>query len=333
MKSSLKRILFFTAALYLGMACAASVASGDEPRIMWRGKDRFIALRDMAALYGCDIIGPASSTITLQNKWNAIVFHTDGREVRINGTLVWMHEPLEVVKGRYAIREVDARSVIDPILNPQRYLQNAGYRVVVIDPGHGGQDTGTRGRRGVEEKRAVLDIARRVRNQLASAGLKVYMTREGDRFVELDERCNKARRWGADLFISIHVNSAATQVPNGTETYVLAAAGYESTSGGSITGVQPGNRFENASAILGYQIHRALTAKVGTFDRGIRRSRFLVLREAPCPAVLVECAFLSNPREEEKVLSDGFRESLAQGITRGTLNYLNAVKRSKLAVP
>jgi N-acetylmuramoyl-L-alanine amidase len=296
-------------------------------------KERFVYLRDLAGLYSCDITGPEGRAITLRSRWNTLVFTTEGREVRVNGTLVWLHDRLQLVRGRWAIREVDARYVIDPVIRPELYLQKAGTRVIVLDPGHGGQDTGARGARGVEEKRAVLDIARRVRNQLTSAGYRVYMTREGDRFIELEERCRMARRWGADVFVSIHLNSAGNLSAAGTETYVLAAAGYESTAGGSSTASVPGNRHEAANAILGYQIQRALVGRVGLTDRGVKRSRFVVLKNAPCPAVLVECAFVSNRREEERLLREDFREAIAQGIARGTIQYMNTIRKAKLSAP
>ncbi|MCZ7591258.1 MAG: N-acetylmuramoyl-L-alanine amidase [Kiritimatiellae bacterium] len=182
----------------------------------------------------------------------------------------------------------------------------------------------------MEEKRVVLDVARRLRTHLVNAGFKVYLTRENDRFVELDERSRKAQRWGADLFISIHLNSAASTAAAGAETYVLAAAGYESTSGGLSNLTQPGNRFEAANTVVAYQIQRAMTQRLGANDRGVKRSRFLVLKNAPCPAVLVECAFVSNAREEEQLLQESRREALAQSLARGTINYLNLAKRAQL---
>ncbi|MFH0907453.1 MAG: N-acetylmuramoyl-L-alanine amidase [bacterium] len=299
--------------------------------ITWVGDKDYVTLKDLAKFYNCEMSGPRSRKITLYDKGLNVAFDTESRLVLVNGTLVMLHEPMRLVKGRWVIRAVDARKVIDPTLRPEAYLKDAGCRVIVLDPGHGGKDNGAQGRQGVQEKRVVLDVARRVRTHLVNAGLKVYMTRDGDRFVKLEERCSKAKGWGADLFVSIHLNSAASALPHGTETYVLAAAGYESTAGGRSRATAPGNRFEGPNAALGYAIHRSLTAKIGEGDRGLKRSRFLVLREAPCPAALVECLFVSNPAEEKHILSDAFRESVAQGISEGILNYVKTVKRSVLS--
>lgn len=323
-----------TSWVWLGLTLGlwAAPAPGDFP-VFWHEKEKYVSLRDIAAVYGMDISGPAAQRITLENRSQTIIFKTDSREVLYGGTVVWLHAPIVNVRGRWAVREVDARVVLDPLQRPDRYLKSVRHRVVVIDPGHGGQDTGAKGRRGVEEKRVVLDIARRLRAQLVNAGLKVYMTRENDRFIELDERCRKAARWGADLFISIHLNSAGTPTAAGTETYALAAAGYESTSGGLSNLSQPGNRFEAPNGVAAFQIQRAITSRLGSTDRGVKRSRFLVLKNAPCPAVLVECAFVSNPREEEKLLQETYREAIAQCLARGTVNYLNLAKRAQMETP
>ena len=258
-------------------------AAPAEPVPFWHEKEKYVALRDIAALHRMEMSDPVAQRVTLKNATHTLIFKTEGREL-----------------------------------------------LLVIDPGHGGQDTGAKGRRGVEEKRVALDIARRLRAHLVKAGHKVYMTRESDRFIELDERCRKAGRWGADLFVSVHFNSAGNPAAAGVETYVMASAGYESTSGGLSNLTQPGNRFEAVNGIAGYQIQRALVSRLGAIDRGVKRSRFLVLKNAPCPAVLVECGFLSNPAEEERLLQEEHREALAQSLARGTLNYLNLVKRAQL---
>jgi N-acetylmuramoyl-L-alanine amidase len=301
--------------------------------VFWHEKEKYVALRDLATLYQAELSGPSVQRFTMKNRWHTLIFKADSRETQINGTLVWLHEPMTLVRGRWSLREVDAARVIDPLVRPEHYLGGVGSRVVVIDPGHGGQDSGARGPRGVEEKRVALDIARRLRTHLVAAGVKVYMTRESDRFIELDERARRAGRLGGDAFISIHLNSAGSALASGTETYAMAAAGYSSTAGGLSNLSQPGNRFEGANGQLAYQIQKAVTVRVASEDRGVKRSRFLVLKEAPCPAVLVECGFVSNRREEEKLLTEEYREALAVGLARGTLNYLNLVKRAKLVTP
>lgn len=323
-----------TSLIWIGLALGlwAAPAKPDYP-VFWHQKEKYVALRDLAVLYKMDISGPVAQRVTLQNRSQTIIFKTDSREIVYGSTLIWLHAPIVHVRGRWAMREVDVRTVLDPLQRPGRYLQSVRYRVVVIDPGHGGQDTGAKSTRALEEKRVVLDIARRLRAHLVNAGYKVYMTRENDRFVDLDERSRKAARWGADAFISIHLNSAASASAAGIETYALASAGYESTSGGFSNLTQPGNKFDAANGILSHQIQRSLCTALGAPDRGVKRSRFMVLKNAPCPATLVECGFLSNSREEQRLLQESYRESVALGLARGTINYLNLAQRANQEAP
>lgn len=320
--------------LAVGLASAAHAAP-DPWRVVVAGGERYVALQDVAARYGLGFRVPPGPNVYLQSKWSSVVFRVDSREMSYNGTLVWLHAPMIKLRGKWVITESDAKKIVDPMMRPSAYLSGRGYKVVVLDPGHGQLDRGARGRRGVEEKGVVLDIAKRVRLQLANAGIKVYLTRENDRFVVLEDRSVKAARWGADAFVSIHLNSATSRKPKGVETYILAACGYPATAGRSGSRMErtsyAGNRFDHSSAVLGYYLQKSLVEKTRAEDRGLRRARFVVLRNAPCPAALVECGFVSNPDEEARILTNEHREKIALGISRGILEYINTVKRAHVA--
>lgn len=296
--------------------------------------ERFISLKDVADYYGFSMRVPPGRDIYLQNKPLSLRFEVDSRQCWYNGTLVWLHAPVLKLRGRWVVTEADVRKVIDPLLRTSGYLALRGYHVVVLDPGHGGLDRGARGRHGVEEKRVVLDIAKRARVHLANAGLKVYLTRETDRFIELGDR---ADQFNGDVFVSIHLNSSTDPDPKGLETYVLASSGYPPTAappGPPKSGlIHPGNRFDGANTILGYCLQKALLDKAKGEDRGIRRARFEVLREAQCPAALVECGFLSNSAEEQLMLSDKHREDIALAIAKGILDYIASVKNARGVAP
>lgn len=294
---------------------------------------RYVRLEELASFYGGTMDPAPTGGVWVRNRYADLFFRPDSRELRVGDIMVWLHEPMTRVRGHWAIREGDALFVVDPIIRPAEYLRRAGSRVVMLDPGHGGQDSGAKGKRGVEEKRAVLDIARRVRAHLQAAGLTVHMTREGDRFVELEERARIAKRAGADLLVSIHLNSAASTVAQGVETFVLAAPGFSSTAGGSKSGAQPGNQHGPASAQLGFQVQRALVGIPGVVDRGVKRARFIVLRNAPCAAVLVECGFLSHAEEERRFLQESHREEVARGIAKGIMNYVRLARQSQRVSP
>lgn len=323
------------AALLLAAVPAVRAGGLSSLRSTSHSGERYITLKDLASFYGFSTRS-SGKKICLQSKWSSLTFEVQSRSMQFNDMLLWLHMPLAKVRGRWAVAEVDVYKSIDPLLRPDAYLPPRGRRVVVLDPGHGGQDRGARGNRAVEEKRVVLDVAKRARVHLANAGLKVYLTRETDRYLKLEDRCNKAARWGADVFVSIHLNSARSSSPKGIETYVLASAGYPVTAdtGGKTSRVAyPGNQFDTANVVLGACLQKGLLAKVGGQDRGLRRARFVVLKNAPCPAGLVECGFLSNAYEEALMISPEHREKIALAIAKGIIDYVNAVKRAQVAAP
>lgn len=331
-----RKSIILLAAFLTGTAVLCQASPFSKLRTYLSGGSRYINVKDLAAFYSYSVNIPPGRFVYLQNKWSSVIFENDSRQCRINGIAVWMHEPLQKkAKGRWAIAEVDAEKVIDPILRPQLYLSARRYGTIVLDPGHGGLDTGARGRRTVQEKLAVLDIAKRVRLRLANEGLKVYMTRETDRFVELEDRCRKSAQWGANIFVSIHLNSAQSSKARGVETYVLASSGYPSTAAAAFSRVSKtfhsGNNYDSSSAVLGYYLQKALVQKTGGEDRGLRRARFQVLRNASCTAALVECGFVSNTYEESRLADEKYRDTVAQGIAKGILDYIAAIKKAKVA--
>ena len=297
--------------------------------------ERYYSLKDLASVYSLTFRVPPGRSVYLHGKWNQMDFEVDSRMSTINGTAVWLHKPVIRNRGKWLISEADARKSVDPLIRPSEHLSRKGTAVVVLDPGHGGHDKGAVGRRSVEEKRVVQDIARRVRGHLANAGLKVYLTRDTDRFIPLTDRTAKASQWGADVFVSIHLNSAVSRTAKGVETYVIAAPGCSATAAQTVSrGDQiayAGNLHDEANVVLGYFLQKALVQKTNADDRGLRRARFMVLRNAPCPAALVECGFVSNAAEETLILKPEYREKLALALTQGILDYVKAVRQAKVS--
>jgi N-acetylmuramoyl-L-alanine amidase len=219
--------------------------------------------------------------------------------------------------------------------------------VIVIDAGHGGKDRGTMASSGMDEKDIVLDVAKRLRTLLESAGLKVIMTRDTDDFISLPERTIIAARSGADLFVSIHVNSNQDHAVSGLLVYYLDTIGKRELS--------EEQRIENEhtflqslsaedsptlqaivtdmmdtlkttqSQKLAKLIVREAREEPGVKVRGngIRLCRFFVVRNTLIPAVLVETGFLSNHLEHIKLISSLYRQKMAEVIARGVLDYAN----------
>ena len=194
-------------------------------------------------------------------------------------------------------------------------------RRIVIDPGHGGTNSGTRIITGSQfEKQLTLDWAIRLGALLEARGWKVSLTRTNDATLDLPSRVDCADRAGASLFVSLHFNGAFPNAEvHGLETYCLTPRGLPSTVtrdfADDASQEWPNNRFDAANLRLAMRIHRSLIQKTGATDRGVRRARFMgVLRGQRRPAILIEGGFLSNPAEALKIATPAYRQELAEAV-------------------
>jgi N-acetylmuramoyl-L-alanine amidase len=212
-------------------------------------------------------------------------------------------------------------------------------RCIVIDAGHGGQDTGTIGPGGLAEKDVTLDIARRLRASLRAElpGVRIVMTRDGDRFVSLEERTATANANDADLFISVHANASQSSSASGIETFVadpeaLRAVREEQARrsnqlfasvsfASQVAESRSLARFVQGSLVRGVSAKSPKSAK----DRGIKHASFAVLRGARMPSILAEVSFVSNPEDENRLRTPGFRQRIASSLTAGVRAYVRSV--------
>jgi N-acetylmuramoyl-L-alanine amidase len=177
-------------------------------------------------------------------------------------------------------------------------VQARSFRTVVIDPGHGGHDKG--GQWGlVYEKHLALDTSARLEKELKNRGFRTVMTRRSDYFISLPERVRIAKKYSDAIFVSVHYNYTWKQGVTGIETFY--------TSGQS----QP----------LASYVQSGMMSKVRTTNRGVKFARFYVINHATCPAILVECGFVSNAGERSRMKSAWWRQSLAEGIADGIVRY------------
>ena len=319
---STTRQLFISHVVLLAGAGVPALAASSSERV---------SLSYIARLYS---MGTSTSgkKIVMKNKWNSIEVETNGRRAWVNGVMVWLHHPCRKSGGGWAIREVDFKKGIDPILRSYAHVPSRKPHTVVLDPGHGGKDSGAVGKRKVYEKKAVLSIANRVKKHLEAKKIQVRMTRSTDTFVPLEKRSEFAAKAGADLFVSIHADGAADPRAHGVETFALTAAGCDSSNHygrGGNKSAGKGNQYDAANAILGFSIQSNLVKTSKRSDRGLRRARFSVLKNAPCPAALVECGFLTNPEEEALMIDANYREAVARGISNGIIGYITLVNRAR----
>jgi N-acetylmuramoyl-L-alanine amidase len=217
-------------------------------------------------------------------------------------------------------------------------------KTIVIDPGHGGKDPGTIGRHGTTEKDVTLKLALLLKDLLAKQpDTRVFMTRERDIFVELEDRAKFANSKEADLFVSIHVNSHPHKGVRGLEIYhfgeakdqrALEVAARENGTPLNSTGVGweylvadllTSKKIEN-SLELAWTAKQAmvsgLSGRYSTIDHGVKTAPFYVLRFTTMPGILAEIAFMSNPAEEEQLRTPAFLTHLAESIADGVRAYL-----------
>jgi N-acetylmuramoyl-L-alanine amidase len=271
-------------------------------------------------------------TITLRSPSAKVEMTVDSRRAEICGVNVWLSLPVVNRNGVALFSLVDAGTTIEPILFPKK--SDGHLKTICLDPGHGGRDTGeVNGRK--YEKDYTLLLAREVAELLKHAGLNVVLTRENDSYIDLPARSLTARRQGADLFVSLHYNSAEDYI-RGLEVYCLAPAGVNSSNEGG--GKAPrlpenGNAHDGQNALLAYEMEKAITSGTRLEDRGMKRSRFEVLREAVMPAVLIEGGFMTNPSDAKNIYDSAFRKRVAQAIVDGILTYKKTVERPQAGPP
>ena len=223
-------------------------------------------------------------------------------------------------------------------------------RRVVIDPGHGGHDTGTVGAEGTQEKDVALAISRKLRTILTEQGLEVTLTREGDRFVRLEDRARMANIARADLFISVHCNSLPQRSIRGIETYTLnlasdryairLAARENATSEKGLNDLQflladlatRANTEESvrlASRVQAGLVGRLSSKERKIHDLGTKEALFYVLLGTKMPAILVETGFLSNAEEEKRLSTSAYQDEVARALAAGVQDFLG--NRDRLA--
>ena len=295
------------------------------------GNTYYVAVSDVAYYYGLgtDARGVINRA-EYKTSYAQLEMEADSRDILLNGVNHWLSAPVLASRGKLWISELDVLKVLDPVLRSERLRKpEATVRTIVIDPGHGGSDRGTRGRASFE-KVMTLDVAKRVERDLAGSGLRVFLTRTADTTVALEDRVEYAQAKGADLYVSIHFNSGGGSA-EGIETYCTAPAGASSTANFSGNGddrdaggdrrAVTNNRYDAPNVWLAHCVQKSLLQATTALDRGVRRSRFYVLRYANCPAILTECGFLSSYSEEQRILRADYRETLAKAIANGIVAY------------
>jgi len=251
--------------------------------------------------------------------------------------------------------DLDVREARPTASGDRSLIRALGLKIgkIVIDPGHGGHDTGTIGPNGLEEKDLVLEVGRRLGKLLETRlGAEVVYTRKDDTFIPLETRTAIANQARADLFVSIHANSSHDPDARGVETYYLnftsspealeVAARENAVSEKSIYELQDlvkkialKEKIEESREFAGdvqQSLHSGLAMKSPAIrDRGVKKAPFIVLIGANMPSILAEISFVSNPTDEHRLATSEYRERIAESLYRGIAKYVNGLSGVKVA--
>lgn len=234
--------------------------------------------------------------------------------------------PITRHQGHVVISKLDLCKLIDPVLRPSKNAKRQVFDTVVLDPGHGGHDSGAYCSLGKEADFA-LDTAKQLKRELERGGYKVAMTRTSDRFITLGGRVKLANAYKNAVFVSLHYNSGQSRA-YGIETFALSPQGSSSTYAGRRRSDSlnfQGNDNDSENIALSTAIHASAMHRLHTLDRGIKRARWTVLTGLKIPGVLFEGGFLSNPAEARKVASPSYRLQVAKALATGVDNYKKAL--------
>lgn len=232
--------------------------------------------------------------------------------------------------------------------SPAQKKKSGARRVVVLDPGHGGIDTGAIGANGSKEKHVVLAIAKNVRNILRSKGIDARLTRSGDTFIPLYDRVEIAHKHGADLFMSIHADGFTNPSAAGASVFALSNRGASSAmakylserenAADDVAGSKVKQKDQylqqvlfdlvqtdtiKNSLTLGSHILRQIKPVHRLHSRSTEQAAFVVLKSPSVPSVLVETSFITNPEEERLLGTQAFRQKIANAIASGVISYFN----------
>lgn len=293
-------------------------AAPRAPVTTWAPLSRWAADHKIGAPYL--LSGQPVAMYALGSTNGVMVMEIGSREAIWNGIEINLGFQPQLIDRQIYLHELDLQRNLKPLLcDPP--LSFGSNRVIVIDPGHGGSNTGTRSvLDGRFEKEFTLDWAKRLAALLETNGWQVFLTRTNDVYVANSDRAVFAAAHNADLFISLHFNSGAPDpTAHGLETYCLTPTGMPSTL---IRGYNDfwsdnysNNAFDTANLQCAVRLHSALLRTTGLEDRGVARARFIeALRSERCPAILIEGGYLSNPREAKLIESPDFRQKLAEAV-------------------
>ena len=308
-----------------GIAQEKKEAGWEE--VEYRG-DPYVTTQSLKDFYRFDTYRTSKGYLYFTKPDMSVVLQYGTKKLLVNNTKFNLSKNIAAKDGNYLISKMDLTKLLDPVLRPHFVRRSAPFQTVVLDAGHGGQDTGSYGLYG-NEKTHALRLAKLVKLELERRGIRVKMTRTGDQELSLKERVVYANRINNSIFVSLHFNNGPRSV-RGIETYALPPQGAESTlDGPSETDsiLLPGNAQDSQNIALATAVHASIMHELKAIDRGIRRARWGVLKGINQPAILLEAGYLTNNTDAERIADISYQKELATAIADGIMKYRSATSK------
>ena len=318
----ISRILIVLAFL---LGCIIPASGADWTVVKSDGRD-YLTMDNIAEFYGLSKVRRRDREASATSGVRSIRASSGSPDFFINNLKFILSYPAIERDGHVCISRMDLVKLVEPVMRPSRIKNAEPIDTVILDAGHGGHDSGAMSVYG-PEKAFALDVVLRAKALLQATGLKVVLTRSDDTFISLDERARTASQYKRGIFIAMHFNSGG--YGTGVEAFTLAPRGVPSmmSDGPAVSDFNDcrGNARDAENIALATATHAALVVKTRMFDRGLKRARFVVIRDITIPGVLIEGGFQTNPYDAKMIATAGYRQLLAQAILQAVQNYRRAV--------
>ena len=293
------------------LICISIISSGCASRKRLIKKDhRYVSLRSVCSEYNLSWSWDGISKIIRINKrYNKARLYQGSSLIWFNNKIFDLGSQVLVKNGCIMVPE----SFADLFTGEKEISEHRILKKIVIDPGHGGKDPGAMRGSNRQEKNIVLDVALRLKQELANAGFDVIMTRDTDVFVPLPDRAEIANRLQADLFISVHANAANSSKAKGFEAFYLDE---------ELNGADKAQNLRESMEIA-YSVAGNLEQMIHLETRYIKGAKFRVLKVAQMPAVLLELGYITNNIEGALLDNPDYRQMLSEAVARGIFRYQN----------
>ncbi len=317
----LYHLLFLLTLLF----CEATASAWD---VVLHENRRYVPVENISKFYNLSPPLKKEDSFAITSATKIIKGKSGAREVFINNVKYVLCFPIVKKGGSILISAMDVTKIIEPVMRPGLIKNVAPVTTVILDAGHGGHDSGATSARGIE-KEAALDVVLRARRLLLERGYKVHLTRSNDTFIPLEKRPALANRHQNAVFVSVHFNKSKTVGGTGIETFALAPRGVPSMDEENLSysdlKTYPGHARDPENVALATAMHSSMLRHMRLTDRGIKRARFVVIKNLIIPGVLLEGGFINHPIDGRLIASSSYRHAFAQAILEGVTRYGSAV--------